>query len=241
MAQQLQDFTIRMMRSVVEAHATRTVHDSHCCTLAAEYAARLGIKATSSAIPAQATPKDRPVPTPPAPKAPEQDRRPLTEPMARYIRTLRKKISLTLLSPRHRELTQMVLDGDEILFSDARQLIEALKSLVDQSPDARFVEPAYVPEVGPYRVGDDFYLVVTGRETNRRYAKKFNPDTEKYFYVGQAPFAKLTAECLMTAEEAKAFGMLYGKCCNCGRKLTTKKSKDWGYGPDCAEYRGWPY
>lgn len=231
MAQQLQGFTIRMMQGVVDAHATRTEHDHYCCKLAAEYAARLR---------PETLPAPRTSPRPPAPSK-KNEGRPLTEPMAKYLRGLRRQISLELLSPRHRELLALVMKGEEILFEDARQMIEAMKSLADKSISSRYVEPAYIPEEGPYQVGDAVYLVVTGRETNRRYAKKFNTKSGKFEYYGQSPFSMLTADRRMTAEQAKVFGDLHCTCCNCGKRLTKQISKDYGYGPVCADKNGWPY
>jgi hypothetical protein len=38
----------------------------------------------------------------------------------------------------------------------------------------------------------------------------------------------------MTVEEAKAFGLLYGRCIVCGRTLTDEKSIADGIGPICA-------
>jgi hypothetical protein len=233
MAQQLQSFTRRMMERTVQAHSTATEHDRHCCQLAHEYAARLGTEAPASPAP-QAVPTPR--------KAPAPFVRPITPAQARYIRNLRRKISMELLSPKHRGLVDVVCNGDEINIDDARELLEAMVSLADQTPSVRSrLEPSYIPEEGPYKVGDDIFLVVTAKETGRRYAKQFNPETCKFFYAGQRPFGRLTQDCRMTAEDAKQFGDLYKCCCSCGRHLTKDHSKDLGYGPTCADNNGWPY
>jgi hypothetical protein len=166
----------------------------------------------------------------------------MTLPQGKYIRSLRKKVALDLLSPRHRDLVNQVVNGDEITRKDASDLIEVLKSHADQTVDTRYVEPSYIPEEGPYWIDEEnIYLVVTGRDTGRRYAKKFNPSTCKFYYVGQAPFRLLTADRRMDAMQAKVFGDLYCTCCNCGKLLTKPKSKDHGYGPVCAERNNWPY
>lgn len=52
---------------------------------------------------------------------------------------------------------------------------------------------------------------------------------------------KLTADDRIPADVASAFGKLYGKCINCGRRLTQELSQYWGYGQTCAEHLGWPY
>jgi hypothetical protein len=41
-------------------------------------------------------------------------------------------------------------------------------------------------------------------------------------------------ESRMTIEQAKAFGVLYGKCAKCGRHLSDAKSVERGIGPVCA-------
>jgi hypothetical protein len=237
MAQQLQSFTRRMMERTVEAHSTRTEHDRHCCQLAHEYSDRLG---TRTAPAPQAAPK---LPAPrPAFQAPAADVRPISPAQARYVRGLRRKVALELLSPQHRVWVETVVNGDEIRLTDANDLLEAMISLADRTPSVRRLpEPAYIPEEGPYQIGDDIYLVVTGRETGRRYAKQFNPDSGKFFYLGQRNFDDLTEDRRMTAEQAAAFALLYGKCCNCDKRLTKKVSLEHGYGPVCAEKNGWPY
>lgn len=239
MAQQLQNFTRKMMEGVIETHSTRIQHDNHCCQLAREYSARLGLGLGPGALPAPRT----------APEVTKKTAAPSSEPVlplspaqARYIRSLRRKVSLNLLSPQHRSWVNTVCDGDEIAFKDARGLLEAMVSLADQTPGVRRrPEPAYIPEVGPYQVDDTVYLVVTAKDGDHRYAKEFNPASRKFMYAGQHPFDLLTVDRMMTAEQAKAFGDIYTVCCNCGRRLTKPHSKDLGYGPTCAEHRGWPY
>lgn len=240
MAQQLQTFTRRMMERTVEAHSERTRHDKHCCQLAHEYAARLGAVATP--VP-QATPQTGSVirPRSKADLAPVEVQE-MSPRQARYIRNLRKKIPLELLSPQHRIWVTAVCDGDEITLKNAQQLLEAMVSLADQTLSARRKpEPAYIPEEGAYQVGEDVYLVVTSRETEHRYAKQYLPGPDRFVYAGQAPFEMLTYERLMTAEQAKAFADAYKRCCRCAKRLTKTHSKELGYGPTCAELMGWPY
>lgn len=42
-------------------------------------------------------------------------------------------------------------------------------------------------------------------------------------------------------ELGKAYATISGRCCFCGRKLTTPGSTHYGYGPDCAEKQGMPW
>jgi hypothetical protein len=241
MAQQLQTFTRKMMERTVQAHSERTEHDKHCCQLAHEYAARLGMETTPS--PQEAP---RAAQTVPAPRATTEVTTTLVRAMspaqARYIRNLRRKISLDLLSPEHRIWAKTVCDGDEITLKQAQELLEVMVSLSDQTPSARSKpEPAYIPEEGAYQVGDDVYLVVTSKDSGRRYAKQYLTGGDKFVYAGQSPFDMLTYDRLMTAEQAKQFADTYKRCCRCTRRLTKARSKDLGYGPTCAELMNWPY
>lgn len=235
MAQQLQSFTRRMMEGVITAHSIRTAHDKHCCQVAYEYTVRLSGK--TSSVPQGAS---KPSGTVPAP-API-DVRPITPAQAKYIRNLRRQVALGLLSPQHRSWVETVSNGDEIRFNEARDLLEAMVSLADRTPSARrFPEPSYIPELGPYKIGDDVYLVVKVKDGDRRYAKRFNTNSHKFEYAGQKPFDLLTEDGRMTAQDAKEFGDLYSVCCNCGLRLTKRHSQDLGYGPVCAERNNWPY
>lgn len=46
---------------------------------------------------------------------------------------------------------------------------------------------------------------------------------------------------LMTQEEARTFGRTTATCCNCGLPLDDDRSVAAGYGPVCADNRGWHY
>lgn len=54
------------------------------------------------------------------------------------------------------------------------------------------------------------------------------------FVFDRNAISKLAPEMKMTLEDAKAFGALYGTCCNCGRTLTNEESIAAGIGPICA-------
>jgi hypothetical protein len=59
--------------------------------------------------------------------------------------------------------------------------------------------------------------------------------TEWSFEYAPGVMRYLSADTLMTLDEAKAFGALYGTCCQCGRTLTNESSIEAGIGPVCAE------
>lgn len=95
---------------------------------------------------------------------------------------------------------------------------------------------------GAYQVGDDVYKVKTAvHGSGSLYASRWNAEDEKWVYVGQSVFPLLTAETKMTAEQAKAWGKLYGRCVRCHLPLTDEISQAHGYGKTCAKNEGWPY
>ncbi len=60
-------------------------------------------------------------------------------------------------------------------------------------------------------------------------------DGEKASWEYQGAAARFVkAEQRMTLEQAKAFGAIYGVCCNCGATLTDETSIEAGIGPVCA-------
>lgn len=114
---------------------------------------------------------------------------------------------------------------------------------------------------GMHRLGDFIYKVqVAVHGSGRLYAKRLTPTreceghpnlTDETFYCDgmcrpeseivwkfeYAPgvISRLSEDTLMTFEEAKAFGAVYGTCCVCGRTLTDENSIEAGIGPICAK------
>ena len=69
------------------------------------------------------------------------------------------------------------------------------------------------------------------------YAKRLvvhGPGEATFEFDGGA-IRKITPEDRMSLEDAKAFGHVYGVCCNCGATLTDEKSIAAGIGPYCAK------
>lgn len=96
-------------------------------------------------------------------------------------------------------------------------------------------------------VDDGFYLfdgqyvkVVWNQAQTRKYALVYD-GTHWDYESAKGVYAKLTPAMVLTAEQAAAFGALYGKCVYCHRKLTDDRSIEVGYGRDCAEQRGLPW
>jgi hypothetical protein len=141
----------------------------------------------------------------------------------------------------------------------ASAAIDALFKLPRKGGSAPKVE---VPE-GMHRAsGAIFKVQVAVHGSGNRYAKRLTPwhpasttgkcycsdlqgvlcgvcrapeDTEWSFEYAAGAVKYLSAETLMTKDEAKAFGALYGTCCLCAATLTDEKSIERGMGPDCAK------
>lgn len=116
-------------------------------------------------------------------------------------------------------------------------MIDRLKGMRDhfrgQLGNARKTKPAPSRiQDGMYIIDGDVYKVVTSQTSGKPYANKLEGSSFEY-----APGAirKLRPEHLMTLEDAKKYGKLYGVCCVCGRTLTNSKSIESGIGPICAE------
>lgn len=308
MAQQLMGFTRRMMEQVIATHSAQTIHDGHCCTLANEYAARLGMETTPSPAPAEPKTPDtfNPAPKPPAQRKPrpaEEDKQ-ATDRQLDYILSLGRRVSIHLISPRHRTMLQHVREGFGLKAVEASDLIEAMKAQTDERPrpasDAQIrylhnlvktrewggtidfenltsaVASGLISDLkaAPRKAGADkegdivhtsrsgypdegFYFVPAegGKKDEgtyykvqdakaqggRRYAKRWNHDSEQWIYDGQRHFRLLTPQTQLTAEQASRFGHLYGRCIAKGCELTNEHSIELGYGPICAEKNGWPY
>ena len=101
-------------------------------------------------------------------------------------------------------------------------------------------------EPGMYQVGEDIYKVQATRDARKNlYAKRLvviggnrlNDDSEaiEHFDFEYAPGAikMLTAADRMDVDTAKAFGIRYGICCYCGKRLKDAKSVSLGIGPVC--------
>lgn len=112
------------------------------------------------------------------------------------------------------------------------------------APVAEKVKKEIITEDGMYKLGDRIIKVQKAvHGSGKLYAKELIKDE----YDGAVSFSfeyapgvvtQLTAADKMTLEEAKAFGTLYGVCCDCNKTLTDEKSISEGIGPVCARKFG---
>ncbi len=101
-------------------------------------------------------------------------------------------------------------------------------------------EPAPILDPGYYRKGEEFFRVKISRSSGRPYAELWIHGGWDY-EAGRGTVRKLTADMVLTAEDAKAFGDQYHACVYCSTQLTDQRSVDAGYGPKCAVKHGLPW
>lgn len=102
------------------------------------------------------------------------------------------------------------------------------------------VQPKRVPvtEDGLYVLDGQPVKVVWNQTGTRLYAKVYEGGRWEY---AAGLLRDLNVSMAMTAEQASAFGKLYGRCVNCNRVLTHEVSIYWGYGEQCASNQGWTW
>jgi len=161
-----------------------------------------------------------------------------------------RNFALSLLGSREHSLSgapivSALQSGSYVSARDCSRLIDSLKPLPYKARPA-------VSAPKTTKVGDGFYLLpdpdgefssyVKVQEarngSGRLYAKRW--DGEHWQYEPGLVY-KITPEMTLTAEQAKAWGKLYGNCIYCSRDLTDDRSITAGYGPICAEKRGLPW
>lgn len=132
-------------------------------------------------------------------------------------------------------------------FKGNSALIDRLKLEIEKAKqEARKDAPATAKreaaQDGYYVHGDTFVCVKWNRAGTGQYATVWNGGTWEYDgresrkLVADVKAGKLT---LMTPDDAKRFGDLYGVCFKCSRTLTDPESIAQGYGPVCAGKMGW--
>jgi len=109
------------------------------------------------------------------------------------------------------------------------------------SPSSEEVEP------GVYQIDGDVYKVKFNRERTRKYAVKLvyidserlNEEDERVpweFQYAPGAIYKLKPEHRMDEESAKTFGLKYGICASCGKRLKVAESVERGIGPVCIKW-----
>ena len=108
-------------------------------------------------------------------------------------------------------------------------------------------EPAEYVDPGIYVKDDVIYKVQLTRDKKRKYAKRLvkiggerlneNFDHVNWTYeYAPGVIHTLQPRDRMSIEDAKTFGLRYGICANCGRRLEQADSVELGIGPVCIKY-----
>lgn len=152
---------------------------------------------------------------------------PATDKQIAFIRKLAAERDLT---PEQRA----AVESAKLTAKGASATIEKLLAL----PKVERVEAEL--EAGMYRKADGRIYKVqravhgSGRMTAKLLVLGEQGEKATFEYQGLAT-RFVSADERMTLEQAKAFGALYGVCCNCGATLTDEGSIEAGIGPVCAQ------
>jgi hypothetical protein len=110
------------------------------------------------------------------------------------------------------------------------------------APKATATAEAEEAPEGMHRLADGtiYKVQIAHHGSGRPYAKRLvvHGAGEATFEYAQGAVRQLSTATLMTLEEAKEFGALYGVCCRCAATLTDEGSIAAGIGPVCAS-KGW--
>jgi hypothetical protein len=156
-----------------------------------------------------------------------------------------RSYALSLLASRDHGLAEKPLAlalqaGSFVSARDCSQLIELLKPMpYKPRPAKQTAAPSPQVTDGFYMLDGDYVKVQEARNgSGRLYAKRWDGGSWEY---EPGLVRKIAPEMALTAEQAKAWGKLYGNCIYCSLDLTDERSIDAGYGPKCAAKRGLPW
>lgn len=185
---------------------------------------------------------------------------PATAPQMNFLRSLTTDRDATALDRNDLATLDYLarfVNGEPLAKDEASILIGALKRCPWRPRTPKTTTTAPVAAAPRERVEDGMYRTPDGtiykvqfavHGSGRRYAKRLVVDQaweraadgaviregRSHFDYEAGAIDRLTSAMRMTLDEAKAFGALYGTCCQCGRTLTDEKSIAAGIGPVCA-------
>lgn len=101
-------------------------------------------------------------------------------------------------------------------------------------------KPAELDEGAIYVTEDGRFIKVVRSQRGSLYGKVFSEETGKWEYA-PALLNGLDNDDKVNAEQAAAFGKQHNRCVFCTRSLADERSRNVGYGPDCADNNGLPW
>lgn len=137
--------------------------------------------------------------------------------------------------PQHSEQALAVMDRRTI-----STLIDGLLVIPRSATKPSAPKKSSGVDDGFYRLNGEYVKVVWNQAGTRKYAMVYDGAHWDY-ESAKGLYGKLTAAHALSAEDAAAFGHLYGKCVFCHLRLTDDRSLAAGYGRDCADQRGLPW
>lgn len=130
--------------------------------------------------------------------------------------------------------------------ADVRACSAGHPTTADPEPPEHPWRAAPKVEPGLYENEAGIYKVKRSKGTDRLWAqklvivKKDGKDRPKWEYSPSTVYL-LNGSDRMTQEQAAKFGLQYSICVNCFQELEHPESVRRGYGPTCADNRGWEY
>jgi hypothetical protein len=135
-------------------------------------------------------------------------------------------------APVYHETVAAVRACSELVSVKLTPGTEAVEHIIPAKPGPVTHDGLYVYEGEPVKV-------VWNQSRTRMYAKMRDEDGR--WDIARGLIYKLDASMEMTAEQATAFGKLYGRCVKCYKELTHEVSIYFGYGEKCASNQSWPW
>lgn len=131
----------------------------------------------------------------------------------------------------------LALVESEITRKQASEKIDALRAMLYSTP-AQPKPTVTVPD-GIHYTDGTVYRIRTSKSGNQ-YAERLLTQIEReanegkaWVYEGRKPLAGLSSDTVLTFQQAKAYGKMYGICADCGKLLTNPDSVEAGIGPVC--------
>lgn len=164
----------------------------------------------------------------------------------KQVDSIRREAGRRKLTDSQTELVAHVVADLDAGRTVNRKVASAVLDVLFNAPFAPRKAAAVADEItqdGMYQTADGtvYKVQIAKQGSGRLYAKRLvvetdqDGNTEAVFVYAAGAISKLRPTDRMSLEAAKAFGQLYGVCCNCGAELTDENSIAEGIGPICAK------
>lgn len=151
----------------------------------------------------------------------------------KYMKLSERQVEVLLAGKARDAARAEAAQIDREIYAD-----EQYRSAVKPATEVRMAFEQPITEDGMYQTPDGTIWKVQRavHGSGLLYAKRLDvePGRTGTFTYEPGAIRRLRPEHRMTLEDAKAFGKLYGVCCQCGRTLTDEQSIADGIGPVCA-------